>query len=95
MDKFRSFNLFNYINGPKSESYKDKLLHHCLIGGSLGVLVSLAFSYKIIGSIAIGVAIPMGYLHKDLVNELSKNKDNLSLSFLKINKTKNNIDKKQ
>ena len=59
---------FNYLPlGPRSNSYSDKLVFYCGAGLVISALVSFGFKTNIKSTIVLGLGIPMGYLHKDLL----------------------------
>ena len=74
MEKIRSFKEkvsnynYNYLPiGPRSDSYHDKLVFYCGTGIALSALVSLGFKTNMRYTIMLGLGVPMGYLHRDLV----------------------------
>ena len=74
MDKVRSLleklNNYNYdylLLGPRSDSYHDKLVFYCGTGAILSVLISFGFKSHMRSTIMLGIGIPMGYLHRDLM----------------------------
>lgn len=92
MEKIRSFfeklsnYNYNYIPlGPRSDSYHDKLIFYCGTGIALSALVSLGFKTNIRSTIMLGIGIPMGYLHKDLMRLIYDPTDNTALDTLPAN----------
>lgn len=74
MDSIRSFTEklmnhdYNYLPlGPRSDSYHDKLVFYCGAGIALSVLVSLGFKTNMRSTMMLGIGVPMGYLHRDLM----------------------------
>lgn len=67
IDKLKNYN-YNYLPlGPRSDSYHDRLIFYCGVGAALSILVSLGFKTHFRSTLILGIGLPMGYLHKDLM----------------------------
>jgi len=55
---------------PKSESYHDKLVFYSGTGIILSFLISFGFKTNLKSTIILGIGLPMGYLHRDLMKIL-------------------------
>jgi hypothetical protein len=92
MEKIRSFTEkisnynYNYIPlGPRSDSYHDKLIFYCGTGIVLSALVSLGFKTNIRSTVMLGIGIPMGYLHRDLMSVMYDPTNTTALDALPAN----------
>jgi len=71
MDFFsRIKNIFSRENkglNNNVNNYQDKVIFYCSIGMFVSCLFSLGFNLRLRSTLLLGIGIPLGYLHKDLM----------------------------
>lgn len=73
IEKIKKVNMRSFLNGPKTNSYKDKISFYCPMGGVLSVFISYSFSLNLKSTLMIGFLIPLGFFHKELIQYLKNN----------------------
>jgi len=67
---------------PKSHSYHDKVIFYCGAGIILSFLVSFGFHTSLKSTLILGIGVPLGYFHKDLMNLILHPEYNSDTKFL-------------
>jgi len=82
----KEFNLFSF--GPKSKNYYDKVIYYCGTGILISLGLSFAFQTNLKSTLILGIGVPLGYLHKDLMNLMILPKKSDILESEKLNRLK-------